>query len=121
LKINKMVQESDPVSRPAFSLDQPEKPSPTHPAVTWLMVYGAYLLAAKIIQLLLPLYIQNFGGGDAMRYYRTSNLIFGLGEVAVLVGIMVNVRHPLCRVLFGVFALASLVMVVGTQYAMRLH
>jgi hypothetical protein len=54
LKINKMTQESDPAPRPVLPLDQPEKPSPTHPAVTWLMVYGAYLLAAKILQLLLP-------------------------------------------------------------------
>jgi hypothetical protein len=118
LKINTFMQQPDPHLHTETPLDQPENPSPTHPAVKWLMVYGGYLLVAKILQSLLPIVLQNFGGGNPMNYYRNTNLIFGLGEIAVMVAIVINVKHPLCRILFSVLALLNFVLVAGTQYAM---
>jgi hypothetical protein len=54
-------------------------------------------------------------------YYRVSNLVFGFGEIAVMVGIILNVKHSLCRILFGVLALLSFVLMAATQYALGLQ
>ena len=107
-----------PMSTP---LDQPElhASAKQHPALTWLIVYGAYILLVRMIYaFVLPLMSGSLSNtqSDLQTIYHNLNLLTILGNIALSVAIIISINHKLCRAIFAITVLMNIFSLITTLF-----
>jgi len=94
-------------------------PVQRHPALTWLIWYGAYLLIVRFGYTVgLPLMTSLIANDSSKMgdYYNFFNLLITVGNIAISMAIVVFVKDKLCRVVFSLMILSNLYSLIITLF-----